>query len=362
MDRRKALAAALAVGMVAGPATTSVLTLGALASPAVAQGDHHGHAATHRRGSSRNDISTNSRTITLHGIITGTPSSTRLQIIRARHGRDSCLTTPKTETIMLDGSTTFSTQSKPSAGVGDLTSGDKVTLTLTVPDGTDPLSIAATSVADLGAPAPATCAVRGIAASGVNGTSFSVTLTGGARHGHHGHHGYSNGRRRRHGGGAAPTTSSPITVNFDGNTVFVDPGNPSATIGNLAAGDRLIIIWSAAPGTALANMPPAAKVIDLGPPPPIRYRAKGIAAGAPTSTTIPLSVNRLHPNAAPAFPLGTTLPVHYNGSTVFVDPGNPSATIASIAHGDRLIVVWSAAPGTPALSLPATSRVIDLGQ
>jgi len=356
MDRRKALAAALAVGMVAGPATAAVVTLGALVSPAVAQGGHHGHGAGHWRGGSRNDGSTNGRTITVRGIIVGTPTSTALQIIRTGRGRNSCLTTPKTETIILDGNTTFSTQSKPSATLSNLTSGDKVAITLTVPHGTAPLSVAATSVADLGAPSPVTCSVRGTAASGVVGTSFTVTLTGG---GHHGGR-YSDGRRHRRGGGA-PTTSSPITVNIDGGTKFVDPGNPSASIGNLAPGDRLIIVWSAPPGTALASMPAAAKVIDLGPPPPIRYRASGVAAG-PTTTTIPLTVNHLYPNATPAFPLGTTLGVAFDVSTVFVDPGHPSASITDIAQGDRLIVVWSAAPGTPAVNLPAATRVIDLGQ
>ncbi len=46
---------------------------------------------------------------------------------------------------------------------------------------------------------------------------------------------------------------------------------------------------------------------------------------------------------------------------MFVDPGDPSATIANIAQGDRLIVVWSAPPGTAAVNLPAASRVFDLG-
>ena len=357
MVRRKALAAALAVGIAAGPTTTAVLTMGALASPAAADTGH----GTHGRGGSRGDVATNPRTITLHGIITGTPTATSLQIIRTRHERNNCLTTPKVETITLDGNTTYSTPSKPSAAFTDLTSGDTVAVTLTVSGGTAPLSVAATSVADLGTPAPVTCTVRGTATSGVSGTSFTVALTGGARHGHHGHGGYTNGRRHRHGGGAASLSTSPLTVNIDGNTVFVDPGNPSASIGNLAAGDRLIIVWSAPPGTALTNLPPAAKVIDLGPARPVRYRAAGVAAGTPTTTTISLTVNHLHPNAAPAFPLGTNLQVLFNGSTAFVDPGNPSATIADIAQGDRLIVVWKAAPGTPALNLPAASRIIDLG-
>jgi len=125
MDRRKALATALAVGMVAGPATTAVVTLGALVSPAVAQGGHHG---THRRGGPRNDAWTNGRTITLHGIITGTPTSTSLQIIQVGRGHDSCGLTAEQRTIVLDGNTTFSTPSKPSAALADLTSGDKVAI------------------------------------------------------------------------------------------------------------------------------------------------------------------------------------------------------------------------------------------
>jgi len=353
MDRRKALAAALAVGIAAGPTTIADLTVGSLVSPAAAENGHRAHG----RGGSRGDVVANPRTITLYGIVTGTPTSTSLQITRTGHEHNSCLTTTKVETITLDGNTTFSTQSKPSAAFTDLTSGDTVAVTLTVPHGTAPLSVAATSVADLGTPAPVTCTVRGTATSGVNGTSFTVAIAGGTRHGHHS---YSNGRRHRRGGGASSISTSALTVNIDANTVFVDPGNPSASIGNLAMGDRLIIVWSAPPGTALTNMPPAAKVTDLGPARPVRYRAEGVAAGTPT-TTISLTVHHLHPNPAPAVPHGTNLSVLFNGSTAFIDPGNPSATIADIAQGDRLIVVWKAAAGTPAVSLPAASRIIDLG-
>lgn len=54
MDRRTVLAAALAVGIAAGPATTAAPTLGALVSPAAAE---HGHG-THGRGASPGDVAT----------------------------------------------------------------------------------------------------------------------------------------------------------------------------------------------------------------------------------------------------------------------------------------------------------------
>jgi hypothetical protein len=77
-----------------------------------------------------------------------------------------------------------------------------------------------------------------------------------------------------------------------------------------------------------------------------RRACRSSAPGAST-TTILLTVNYPHPNPAPSFPLGTNPSVPFNGSRAFVDPGKPSATIADIAHGDRLIGVWKAAPGTP---------------
>ena len=361
MHGRKALATTLAVGMAIGPATAAVLTLGALVSPAVAQGSRHGHghhATTNRRSARHNGgatTSANARTITLHGIITGTPTSTSLEITRVGHGRENCLTTPKTETIVLDGNTTFSTVSIPNASLGDLVTGDAVAITLNVPAGTAPLAVAASAVADLGAAAPVTRAVRGTATSGVTGTSFTVAL--GTKHTHqHRGHGNHNSSARGH----ASTTTS-VTVNVDTNTVFVDPGNPAATIQNIASGDRLIIVWSAPPGTALSNMPAASKVVDLGPPRPIRYRAEGVAAsGAPTAS-ISLTVNHLHPNFPPTFADGSTLTVQIDSNTVFTEPGNPTATIGSIAQGDRVIVVWRAAPGTAAVNLPAATRVTDLG-
>jgi len=351
MQGRKALASALAVGMAIGPAAAAAVTLGVLVSPAVAQGRHHGHSH-HAMTTS----TTNTRTITLHGVITGTPTATSLAIARFGHGRNSCLTTPKTETVILDSNTTFTTQSNANAAYSDLTSGDAVTVTLTVPHGTAPLTVAATSVADLGTPPPVTCSVRALATSGVTGTSFTAAVTTGTkRHGHG--HGNRNGSRR----GASTTTTTSVTVNFDTNTVFVDPGNPSATIQNIAQGDRLVIVWSALPGSGLPSTLTATKVVDLGPPPPIRYRAEGVAGNDASLAGVSLTVNELHPNFPPTFVDGSVLPVQFNGSTVFVDPANPTATLANIAQGDRLIVVWSAAPGTAAVNLPAATRVYDLG-
>lgn len=253
MQGRRVLAAALAVGMAIGPVTAAAVTLGALVSPAFAQGAHHGRTGTRRH----------------HGV------------------------------------------------------------------------------------APTTRTVRGVATSGVSGTSFTIALT--ARPGR-GRGAHERGRHR------SSTTTTSIVVQFDTNTVFVDRGTPSATIQDIAPLDRIIVVWSASPGTALTSLPAASKVIDLGPPPPIRYRAAGLAAENGSPTGVLLTVSQLRPNAAPAFTLSTDLPVTFDAGTVFVDPGNPGATLGSIAQGDRLIVVWSAPPGTPAVGLPAASRVIDLGQ
>jgi hypothetical protein len=108
-------------------------------------------------------------------------------------------------------------------------------------------------------------------------------------------------------------------------------------------------------------MPAASKVVDLGPPRPIRYRADGVAtSGAPT-TSISLTVNHLHPNVPPTFADGSTLTVRIDAKTVFTEPGNLTATIGSSAQGDRLIVVWRAAPGTAAVNQPPATRVTDLG-
>lgn len=288
MHGRTALATTLAIGMAIGPATAAVVTLGALVSPAVAQGSHHGHdhhATTNRRNSRHNGDATtsaNARTITLHGIITGTPTSTSLEITRVGHGRENCLTTPTTETIVLDGNTTFSTVSIPSASLGDLVTGDVVAVTLNV---------------------PVTCAVRGTATSGVTGTSFTVALGTHPTHRRRGrgnHHSSARGHA---------STTTPVTVNFDTNTMFVTPGHPSATIQDIAPGDRLIIVWSAPPGTALSSMPAASKVVDLGPARPIRYRAEGVAASGAPTTNISLTVNHLHPNVPPTFADGATLTV-----------------------------------------------------
>ncbi len=115
------------------------------------------------------------------------------------------------------------------------------------------------------------------------------------------------------------------------------------------------------PGTPLDSVP-AAKVIDRGPPPPIRYVARGTAASAGTLAGVSLTLGRIHPNVAPRLATGSVLAVAFGPGTVFVDAGHPGATIDQIAQGDRLIVVWRAPRGIAAVNLPAAARVIDLGQ
>jgi hypothetical protein len=357
MESRDALGTVRALGRAAGPVAAAVITLGAMVAPAVAQ---HGHHASRARHAS----STETHTRHIRGVVTAVASDgSSITIARSRHEHNNCLA-PRTITLMLDGSTTFSTPSNPTAALTDVQVGDAVTVAIAVPPGTDPTTVPATSVADRGAAAPMTCVVRGVASGPSTAAGVTITVqTGRGRHGRHRHGHHDSGRRnsglhRRFA--AAPGAPVSLNVQFDSNTTFVDIPTPAATIGQIAPGDRLTVIWSVVPGTALDGAP-AAKVIDWGPPPPIRYVARGVAASVPGGTSFGLTVSRIHPNVSPAFADGSVLPVSYDSHTVFVDVANPGATIDQIAAGDRLIVVWSAPRGTQAVNLPAAVRIVDLG-
>jgi len=266
-------------------------------------------------------------------------------------------------------STTFSTTSNPTASYGDLATGDAVTVILTAPDGAPSTGIPVTSVADSGAAPTVTCVVDGLATSpgSLGGVNIQVVFGG-----HRGHHGHGHGRNAQ----ATPVrrnvnlhrafattevTPQSLAVTFDPSTVFVDPGNPSATPAQILPGDRLTITWTLPPGTPPGTTP-AAEVVDHGPPGPIRYVAEGTASAPGSLTGVGLTVSHLFPNAAPQFAGGSVLPVVFDANTTFVDVGSPGATLDHIATGDTLIVVWTAPVHTAAVNLPAAARVIDLGQ
>ncbi len=363
MQPRHAFSTTRRIGAVIAPAAAVVVTMGAMVAPAVAQGHHRGHR--HHSAAS----ATEARTLTIRGVITGTPSATELQVIRTVHGRSNCLGAPKVTTLLLDQTTTFATSTNPAATWSDLAPGDAVTVTVTIPAGGALATAPVTSVVDTGTPAPVTCVVGGIATTNgsASGVSISVLL-GRGRHGHHRGHGHGHhvnaGRHNRNLHRLftnAPGAAASLNVQFDTNTVFVDVGHPGATLDQIAQGDRLTIIWSVAPGTPLDSVP-AAKVIDRGPPPPIRYVARGTAASQGSLTGVDLTVGRIHPNVVPRLATGSVLSVAFSSGTVFVDAGHPGATIDQIAQGDRLIVIWRAPRGIEAVNLPAAIRVIDLGQ
>lgn len=346
-------------GWAAVPAA-AVISLGAVVAPAVAQGHHH----RRHHGAVASATTGTTRTVTIRGVVTAASDGTTLQIVRARDARRSCLT-PKITTLALGPATTYTTPSTPDAT--GLAVGDTVTVTIAAPSGTDPTTVAATSVVDSGAAAPITCVVRGTATDPTTGGTVTITIPH-SRGRHTRHHGHAAARGARRNTNlhrlfaTAPASATTVTVAFGPGTTFVDIPNPTDTIDQIAAGDRLTVVWSLTPGTDPRTVS-ASEVVDHGPPPPIRYVARGTDATAPDTTALSfgLTVGRIRPNIAPALAAGTLLPVQYSSSTVFTDIPNPGDTIDQIAPGDRLVVVWSAPRGTRAANLPAAVRVIDLG-
>lgn len=362
MHGRRILSGALTVGMVIAPTVAGRVAIGMAVDPAFAQGGHHhstGHTGTpvntsvrHRDGS--NGSATDGRTVHLRGIITGTPTADSIAITPLTRGENCSTSTPATDTVTIDASTTIATSSNASASWTALNPGDEVTVLWNLPSGTtSTTSIAATSVRDTDTPADVTCAVHGIASTAGTADGVTITTTGTRSRRHREHHRIVTTTSR---------VSVSVDVTFGAGTTFVQPGNTSFTGADIAQGDRLTIVWTAPRGTALADLPDATKVIDLGPPPPIRYRAVGTAASVGADAGVTLDVTSIRPNIAPKLASSADLGVVFDASTTFSEPGTPAATFNDIQPGDKLVVVWSAPPGTPATSLPDAVRVVNLGQ
>ena len=362
MQSRHALETVRAVGWAAGPAAVATIGLGAMVAPAVAQGPHHQHQHHQHQHQHQHQHGT----VTIRGVVTATSDGSTLQIVRNRDAHRNCLA-PKITTLTLGPATSYTTPSTP--GAAGLAVGDAVTVTIAVPPSTNPTTVAATAVVDSGPATPITCSVRGTATDPASGGAVTIAIaiaTGHSRHVRHQRHAATGGRRHNANlhrlFAALPTPPKTLTVGFGPGTTFIDIPNPSDTITQIAAGDRLTVIWSQIPG-AIPHTVVATKIIDQGPPPPIRYVARGTDATAPDTTAMSfgLTIGHIRPNVAPTLDAGTVLPVLYNTSTVFDDIAHPTDSISQIAPGDRLIVTWSAPHGTQATNLPAAVRVVDRG-
>lgn len=352
MHLRRPLSAAVAIA----PIAVGVIAIGA--APALAHGGHHrgvtGGGRADARAGRHGRSAAGARTVRLRGIVTGTPGAAGLQIVPLQRGERCVATAPAAVTVTLGPDTTIATPSDPTASWTDLNPGDEVTVSWELPAGTtSTAAVAAATVNDRGAPPEVTCTVHGVAAAAGTTDGVSLTTTGTRRRRHRSHHRM-----------LTATVAVPVTVNvaFGPATTVVSPGNAAFGGADIASGDRLTVKWTAPQGTTFADLPDATRVIDLGAPPPIRYRATGTAATAGSAAGVTLDVAALRPNVAPALAAGTDLAVSFGGGTTFREVGDPGATLDDIQAGDRLVIVWSAPPGTPATSLPDAARVVDLGQ
>jgi hypothetical protein len=217
--------------------------------------------------------------------------------------------------------------------------GDRIEVKWVEAAGTTPsTSAVATEVVDLGPASPIRYDVTGVSTTSNPTTSLGLS---GVKY-----HPKSLG------------TSATLTVTVGTSTKFANRHGKAIAESKITSGDRIEVVWVepaiTTPSTALT----ATKVIDLGPPPPIRYDVTGRATTA-ASTTLGLSGVKYHPKS-----LGTsaTLTVGIGTSTKYANRHGKVIAEGSIKAGDRIEVVWvEPSATTPSTGLTAT-KVIDLSR
>lgn len=152
-------------------------------------------------------------------------------------------------------------------------------------------------------------------------------------------------------------------------------GPKAGTYADLAAGDR-VIVWIRAPrGTAAADLPPAARIHDLGPKPPpkpVAHVLRGVVAADAAADAVQVDVRRANRHMRRALDGARTVAVRIGADTrirllgrgkVEAPDGSVrrAGTYGDLTAGDR-VIVWIRAPrGTAAADLPEAKRIWDLG-
>lgn len=152
-------------------------------------------------------------------------------------------------------------------------------------------------------------------------------------------------------------------------------GPKAGTYADLAAGDR-VVVWIRAPrGTAAADLPPAARIHDLGPKPPpkpVAHVLRGVVAADAAADSVRVDVRRANRHMRRALDGAGTVTVKIGADTRIRLVGRGkveepdgsvrrAGTFADLAAGDR-VIVWIRAPrGTAAADLPQAKGIWDLG-
>ncbi len=237
----------------------------------------------------------------------------------------------------MDTTTKFANRHGKAIAEASIKAGDRIEAVWVEPSGTTPsVLLTATKVIDLGPPPPVRYEVTGISTTAAPTTT--VGLSGVKYH------------------PKTLGTSATLGVTVDTTTKFANRHGKAIAEASIKAGDRIEAVWVEPSGTTPSVLLTATKVIDLGPPPPVRYEVTGISTTAAPTTTVGLSGVKYHPKT-----LGTsaTLGVTVDTTTKFANRHGKAIAEASIKAGDRIEAVWVEPSGTTPSVLLTATKVID---
>jgi hypothetical protein len=228
----------------------------------------------------------------------------------------------------------------------DLKAGDRVKVEWKAPAGTTAGNLpAATRIKDHGPPPPVRLSLRGTAAANASATELKVNVQG------------ANWRLQK---GLAGATS--ISVKLDATATRIHKrGVATATFADLLAGDRVKVVWWVPQGTTLANLPAAAKVLDHGPPPPVRYEVRGLVAGDAAQSGVQVTIVGGNRRAGKALAGKGSAFVKLDAGTRIWKRGAGAVDWTRLKSGDRVRVAIWAAKDLSWDALPAARRVHDRG-
>ncbi len=216
--------------------------------------------------------------------------------------------------------------------------GDRIEVLWVEPSGTTPSTLlTATKVIDLGPPPPIRYDVTGV--STTTAPTTTVALSGVKYH------------------PSTLGTSATLSVAVGTTTKYANRKGKAIAEASIKTGDRIEVLWVEPSGTTPSTLLTATKVIDLGPPPPIRYDVTGVSTTTAPTTTVALSGVKYHPST-----LGTsaTLSVAVGTTTKYANRKGKAIAEASIKTGDRIEVLWVEPSGTTPSTLLTATKVIDL--
>ncbi len=276
-----------------------------------------------------------------------TSTSTALPLTGVKYHPASLATaSPLPSTGVVLGTTKYANRHGKPIAEASIKAGDRIEVRWVEPGGsTASTSLPATEVIDLGPPPPIRYDVTGLSGATLTSTSTALPLTG----------------VKYHPASLATASPLPSTGVVLGTTKYANRHGKPIAEASIKAGDRIEVRWVEPGGSTASTSLPATEVIDLGPPPPIRYDVTGLSGATltSTSTALPLTGVKYHPaSLATASPLPSTGVVL--GTTKYANRHGKPIAEASIKAGDRIEVRWVEPGGsTASTSLPAT-EVIDL--